>query len=202
MSIDSLTACCNSDSLRGWANDIPPNGSFAGDSAYTWTIEFTEQDLLKNCVEYVFDAGACPESTRAEIELGCVAVLDGLGHVDTLLVTGGAHVWPESNAISVSGVFPSEVARFQATDLHVGGHGFQTGARVFLQRNGQRAEATEVTVLDSTQLQAHVASPFRSPGTLDLVVEHPAGSEGTLSAGMWTAGATAPAPTLHRPTND
>jgi hypothetical protein len=195
-------AASSPDSLRGWTYNTLPGAEFDGDTTYTWTIAFDAADNLKDCVEYRISGTSCTDTAHAEFRLASVAVMDALGRIDTLATPGAALIAPKVNAIAVDGVSPSELPRLHAVDLTVDGHGFDAGSRVFLQRSGQRVEASEVAVLDSTRLLARVESPFRASGAMDLVVEHPAGAEARLTGGIWTCGALTNGVTLHRPTND
>ena len=190
------------DSLRGWAFDTPPGQDFDGDTTYTWTISFDAEDEGKNCVEYRVSRAACADTACAEFLAARVMVMDALGRIDTLVVVGGARIVPRVIRLAVEQVSPTHVSLGQAADLTIAGHGFEPGSRVFLQRGGQRIEASQVAVSDTTEMVARVVSPFSAGDSLDLVVEHATGAEALLRAGLQSIGSSAESATLLTPSND
>ncbi len=188
------------DSLGGWAFDSRPGQDFNGDTTYTWTIAFDANDSSKDRIEYRVSGASCADTAHAEFLAARVMVMDALGRIDTLIVTGGVRIAPRIIDLAVEQVSPRRVPVRQATDLSIIGRGFEPGSRVFLQRGGQRIEASHVVVSDLTELMARVVSPFSGDDSLDLVVEHPVGVEASLPSSLRSTGAEQDS--FYRPTND
>lgn len=191
------------DSLYGWSFDSPPGQDFGDDTTYTWTISFPSTAGSKDCVEYLVSGAACAETTHAEFYAASVLVMDAAGAIDSLEVTGRSVVAPRLGPlVAIDEVAPQLLSCSEVTDLQIAGHGFELGTRVFVQRDGQRIEASEVGVTDSTALRARVVSRFAPGEAIDLVVEYPAsGDEAILRASLAAVGGMSAQPGL-RPTND
>lgn len=133
-----------------------------------------------------------------------IAGQHGNGSADTLRITGGASNLRSRPDVRITQVTPKELSTRQPTVLTIRGSGFAAGTRVFLQRDGQRAEAQNVSVLDSSRLRATVLSPFSPGGPLDLVVQRERGAAATMPAAMKTPEAQSASQSfsLHPTNND
>src|SRR2546426_1590628 len=92
---DSLRQCYQvvpavADSGCGWATSTPPDGSFDGDSSYTWRIVFPPLNSEKRCVVHWISATGCLGPTPADFVVSSVKVKDSAGAVDTLSVVHSA----------------------------------------------------------------------------------------------------------------
>lgn len=86
---------------------------------------------------------------------------------------------PTPDHLTVSEVRPAEMANDAPTRLHVYGHAFPEGARVWLGVDGQQALALETTPVADGHLAALVPMGI-TPGVYDVIVEGEAGESHAL----------------------
>ncbi len=103
--------------------------------------------------------------------------------IGPLVITVTNSVAPSPNVTSVT---PSEATQGQGRTLTISGSNFQSGARVWLQRDGYRIEPDTGTtqVVNASTIQATFDLRGQLVGAWDVVVQNPDGGTGTLPQGF------------------
>jgi hypothetical protein len=90
----------------------------------------------------------------------------------------------------VAGFSPSEALNYGVVDATVFGNGFQAGASVRLERNGQGINGTDVVVQSPTEIKVKFDVTDKPEGRWDVVVRNPDGQEAKLQGGFSLLDAT------------
>ncbi|HET7225000.1 MAG TPA: hypothetical protein VFK69_04725 [Candidatus Eisenbacteria bacterium] len=165
----SVTQSC------GWNSNHPPDGTFAGDSTYTWSIGFPPGSD-KTCVVFWVWGDICSDRP-ATFCLSSLRTIDSNGNVDDILVTQNATLADGEVACPepIQLMYPRLLPTDQPVDVVIMGQGLNDVTWASLAHGSQLISASNLSVKSETQLTATFLIPPPLAGTLNLTLGGPSG---------------------------
>jgi dipeptidyl aminopeptidase/acylaminoacyl peptidase len=147
--------------------------------------------------EFVFNFGfisgdtlVFKEETGGQLSIHLMSAVDGSNRRPLRSDAAYPHFVIPPVGFQVAGFSPSEALNYGVVDATVFGNGFQAGASVRLERNGQVINGTDVVVQSPTEIKAKFDVTDKPEGRWDVVVRNPDGQEAKLQGGFSLLDAT------------